>query len=83
MFRCEHCHKVVPPNTAENQFVVEYRIKKYRSRPHANKVSKGRKTNDVGDPGGVGKEIVREIALCPECARAAARAVEAAEAEAA
>lgn len=53
-----------------NVYTVEYREKRYPSRPKANKIRASTKKKDVHDPGGVGEEIVREIALCPACAGA-------------
>ena len=56
--------------TPINLVVVETRDREYPNRPKANKVRTGRKTNQVNDPGGTGTEIVKEVALCPECAKA-------------
>lgn len=49
--------------------VVETRRKVYPAREDVNLVMKREKGKRrwVGDPGGVGREIVREVALCPRC----------------
>jgi hypothetical protein len=73
VFRCQLCNKVVPPRTAAQRVVVETRARKYPSRLRANCVirlsEKGkRKETFIDDPGGVGREVVRELVVCPACA---------------
>ena len=55
MYICESCDKVVGPGIPSNRVVVETRSKVYPPRPQAN------------DPGGSGREIAKEICVCPEC----------------
>ncbi len=79
MFRCQLCAKVVPAGTACQRVVTLTRPKKYPSRSRANRfwrVSDTGKRKEVytDDPGGFGREIVKELAVCPECARRNGRA---------
>jgi hypothetical protein len=53
--------------------VVETRPKTYRHRSNANRVAwldeNGKhRVKFVDDPGGVGREAVREVIACPNCA---------------
>jgi hypothetical protein len=64
---------VVPSGTSAQRIVVETRAKKYPFRPEANRVvrlsEKGkRKVIFVDDPGGAGREVAREMIVCPACA---------------
>jgi hypothetical protein len=71
MYRCEHCNEVVPPGVSAVKRVVEFRERSYpvrqltSSRPGK---SKGRRGRRPDDPGGDGREIVRELLVCPSCA---------------
>jgi hypothetical protein len=81
VFRCQLCREVVLRNTRPIRRVVETRERQYpfrlkanrfkrKPRPDEPKGKKGRvKYRD--DPGGSGREIVRELALCPDCAATA------------
>jgi len=64
---------VVPPGTPAQRVVVQTRPKQYQYRAKANRVvrlieSGKKKVVYIDDPGGVGREIVREITVCPACA---------------
>lgn len=65
------CQHVVPAKTPANRVTIETREKKYPHRVHANVVvyleDGKRKVRKVDDPGGHGREIVREIVVCPTC----------------
>ena len=73
MFRCQLCQCVVPPRTPRQYLVLKRRSTKYPYRSSANTFVR---TNEAGkrkeyhtdDPGGVGQEIVEEVAACPACA---------------
>jgi hypothetical protein len=47
---------------------VKTRVKSYPYRKWANVHKDERKIVHTDDPGGIGHEIVQEIAVCPECA---------------
>jgi hypothetical protein len=74
MFRCELCSRVVPPRTPAQHVVLESRSKVYPLRVKANRLvrrpPKGKPlVVFTSDPGGTGREIVKEAIACPECAR--------------
>ena len=69
MFRCYNCQKVTPVGTPAHRQVIEYREKTYTSRVGEKERRSGGKKYGRTDQGGRGKEIVREVMLCPECAR--------------
>lgn len=69
MYRCENCQNVVPPNTKAHRVVIETRLKRYPRRERANKIKEDGKIRHIADPGGIGYETVREITVCPECAK--------------
>jgi hypothetical protein len=74
MFRCQQCDAVVPPHVSAERHVVETRVCRYPARAQANhpKILKGGiwKRETRADPGGVGREIAREIVVCPPCKQA-------------
>jgi len=55
---------------------METREARYRGRndaqPRRKSTPRGKKSYHADDPGGVGMEIVREILVCPDCARSIA-----------
>jgi hypothetical protein len=51
--------------------VVETRRREYPFRSKANQFRKDGKTEKADDPGGVGREIVREILVCRACSEGA------------
>ena len=69
MYRCDQCNGVVGPGIAQRREVTATRLKLYPVRENANYVMKHakRKRVWVDDAGGEGREIVRELALCPRC----------------
>jgi hypothetical protein len=74
MFRCEICGEVVAPGTPAVKRVVETRERQYPLRSvGADRSRKGnaRRRRHAGDPGGQGREIVREQLVCPDCCEAA------------
>lgn len=71
MYRCELCGDVAKPGTAAIKRVVVTRRREYPPRTDAptRKSRPGdRRRRAKGDPGGSGREIVREQLLCPTCA---------------
>jgi hypothetical protein len=68
MYRCEICKEVVPPRTPSHRVVVETREVRYPFRADANVVVVKGKLEKRNDPGGIGREIVREVIVCPRCA---------------
>jgi hypothetical protein len=73
MFRCQLCQCVVPPHTPCQHLVVKRRSKEYPYRSRANVVvvsepPKKRKKEYRDDPGGEGREIAKEVIVCPTCA---------------
>jgi hypothetical protein len=79
VFRCQQCREVVPRNTRPVRRVVETRERQYPFRAKANRLKRKPRPNDPestkrvryrDDPGGHGREIAREVALCPACAAA-------------
>jgi hypothetical protein len=74
MFRCEVCSCVV---SGRAQRLVETRTRVYPRRVHANSFQRTkfingrwkRKQYITDDPGGRGIETVREMKVCPECAK--------------
>jgi|tagenome__1003787_1003787.scaffolds.fasta_scaffold16804700_1 hypothetical protein len=72
MFRCQHCGTVTPPHTSAELVATETRPRIYPWREKAqrdvwrnNRLWKA----EHDDPGGLGREIVREIRVCPPCKR--------------
>jgi hypothetical protein len=69
MFRCPLCGCVAPPRTSPRSLCVRRRPRKYPARPRVNLVVRHGKARHTDDPGGEGHEAVREVLVCPECAR--------------
>jgi hypothetical protein len=69
MFRCQICSCVAPPRIAPAHLVLEKRARLYPARARANLLVRNHKREHTNDPGGQGEEIVREVLVCPECAR--------------
>ena len=76
MYRCQHCGTVTSPRVSVETVVVETRPRVYpfRKEAHREIVWKERlnRREKQDDPGGTGREIVREIRVCPPCKRAPA-----------
>ena len=68
MYRCELCKEIVPPRTPSYRVVAETREVRYPFREKANSVVVKGKIETRNDPGGTGREIVREFLACPRCA---------------
>ncbi len=62
MFICGNCHSVTKPRVTSQMATAEARDKRYPARHKVNR-------NGSDDPGGYGREIVREVRVCPECAQ--------------
>ena len=69
MYKCEKCQNVVPAKTKAHRVVIETRKKRYPKRERANKIKEDGKVKHIDDPGGMGYETVREIIVCPDCAK--------------
>ena len=71
MFLCQQCGAVTPPRTSAELAVVESRPKVYPFRREVQRelIHDERRKAWVkrDDPGGVGREIVREIRVCQAC----------------
>ncbi|MBI2894165.1 MAG: hypothetical protein HYY06_11490 [Deltaproteobacteria bacterium] len=63
---------MIGPRSPSSRIVVETREARYPPRPKVHFVppSEGGKGKWVDDPGGTGREIAREITVCPACAAA-------------
>ncbi len=69
MFRCEKCDHVVEPGTPAQHLVVQRRTVEYPERKEPISKRPGRAFREkTVDKGGEGREIVRELKVCPECA---------------
>ena len=73
MFRCYFCNQVTPPRTTRHSVIIEIRKKEYSARRRAPQ-KRGFRPRDrdesVQDRGGQGREIIREVDACPQCAAA-------------
>jgi hypothetical protein len=69
MYRCDRCTEAVAPGVKQQRAVAQDAPARYppREKAYRRKVKKRLKWFD--DPGGTGRRIVREEALCPTCAR--------------
>ena len=70
MYVCELCGTIVPAGTRAVTKVLETRLRVYPRRPEAHPIpAKARKKNKKkkDDPGGIGREIVREALVCQTC----------------
>lgn len=68
MFRCEECSKVVPAGVSAEKVIMSERVKEYPERTATNPRGRGMRATRTIDRGGVGREIVSEKMMCPECA---------------
>ena len=72
MYRCEMCGCVVPAGNPAVKRVVETRERTYPQRDTEGRGKPSqRRRRQRGDPGGAGREIVREQLLCAACAAVA------------
>ena len=76
-YRCQKCNAVVPHRMPCIRVVTKWREKHSPYRPKANpgystklgeKRRSGKGADRTDDPGGLGKEIAKECAFCPDCA---------------
>lgn len=77
MFKCQVCERGVDPGVASAKLTVERRPRTYPLRWNVNPAPKGFRRVEgqlacVDDPGGQGREIVREVVACRSCASAGA-----------
>lgn len=73
MYRCAHCGKISLPGSRAYRVVLETRSKTYPYRSKVNPYRRRLRSGKIDrqprdDSGGVGREIVREIVVCPKCA---------------
>ena len=69
MFRCEKCGDVVPAGVSAQSVVVQSRSKDYPTRTESLALGRSRYQRErTVDKGGEGREIVRELKVCPKCA---------------
>ncbi len=66
MFICEICQKPAPPRVNSQRIVAKTRYREYPRRKEVHPATRGRK-KFKDDPGGTGKEIVKEVIACPKC----------------
>ena len=80
MYRCELCGKTAPPHTPAHKIAVETRRVTHPLRPKVFACWKWqggrRKFVRPDDPGGVGRQLTREVTACPDCARRDAEQIE-------
>lgn len=72
MFRCQMCDTVVPAGTRANKVVVASRPRTYASRGGGERGGfrgRFREPRPEFDKGGTGREIVRELSVCGNCAK--------------
>ena len=72
MFRCQLCLEVVPPRIGQTKVVVAKRAIEHPRRTESRWKSvegRMREVIEVIDWGGQGTAIVREVSVCPDCAR--------------
>ena len=67
VYRCEQCGVIAAPRTPSHRAVIETREKSYVYRHEANTFVKEGKREKRDDPGGIGRETVREVRLCTTC----------------
>jgi hypothetical protein len=69
MFRCERCGDIVPAGVSAQSVIVQSRPKDYPSRSESLATGRSRYPRErTVDKGGEGREIVRELRVCPKCA---------------
>ena len=73
MYQCEVCGKTAPPHTPAHKITIETRRVSYPLRPKVfacwKRQGDRRKFVRPDDPGGIGRQIAREVTACPACAR--------------
>jgi hypothetical protein len=64
MYICEISGEVVPTKSRSKRVILAVRPVYYQARPGANRRRVRRKKKEVGDPGGHGWEVVKEVLVC-------------------
>lgn len=64
MYRCEISGELIPAGSRSKKVILKVRPVTYSHRPGANRRRVRRKKKDVGDPGGYGWEVVKEVLVC-------------------
>jgi hypothetical protein len=67
MFNCEVCGTTVPPGTPCHVIVAQTMEVEHPYRPRANRIKIEDKWEFSDDPGGYGKQIKKELRVCPDC----------------
>jgi hypothetical protein len=76
VYLCKICRSVIGPNIPALLIPTVVRKRKYPPRPKANKLIDPRKPGKrhvirIDDPGGEGRETVKELRVCAACAERA------------
>lgn len=69
MYRCQSCAEVSRPGERQHQVVVLTREKRYPYRPAVHRFRRAGKLEVQDDPGGAGRETVKELKVCAPCKR--------------
>lgn len=64
MYRCQMCGQSTKPGDPIRRVVMKTREKDYQPRKYK---LPGKNKMEVRDPGGCGREIVKELAVCGVC----------------
>lgn len=65
MFRCQRCHSQRPAGEQSHRVATEWRAKVYPHRAKANQRERWEESR--ADPGGTGREVVKEQVVCEAC----------------
>jgi hypothetical protein len=69
MYKCQVCQQIASPNTKAQRLTLETRVRVYPFRRAVNRLAYVKKEwIHPDDKGGTGREIVREVIACPQCA---------------
>jgi|GEM_PF-2878669 len=73
MYKCELCGKISKPRTPSHKVVLETRTMFFSLRPKAfacwKQEGNRKKFVRPDDPGGMGKQIVKEATVCQDCTK--------------
>jgi len=69
MFNCHGCQKPSKPHESMTRVPVKTRAASYPFRKDANSRKVGGQIEKKPDKGGQGTETVKEVKLCPRCAK--------------
>jgi hypothetical protein len=72
MYRCQLCGEVAPPRARSYTIIVETRERVYPFRTNVQReeglpATRHKHKDHWDDPGGAGREIVRELRVCASC----------------